>query len=242
MQLRWYSDGSIRWMRFLLTIYLENYYLALSQANYTGGFPRAGFFPTSTSNLNNIAFGVDVKDPFVPKFPVLNGVNIYDPGQYALGYASNEKDGIFERDAVGDISLNKQYSLGSHSSSIEVGFKGWDARKTQLFDRENFATNSQPMTDFLSNFKDNNYYFRNFTYGPVTNFSKVLATLQPGGTSPNLIYNLQNDFDISERIWAGYAMNTINLGNLRLQAGVRVESTADSLRANNVVLDPGGNL
>src|SRR5713101_2958045 len=142
MQLRWYSDGIIRWMRFLLTIYLENYYLALSQANYTGGFPRAGFFPTSTSNLNNIAFGVDVKDPFVPKFPVLNGVNIYDPGQYALGYASTEKDGIFERDAVGDISLNKQYSVGSHSSSIEVGFKGWDARKTQVFDRENFTTNS----------------------------------------------------------------------------------------------------
>src|SRR6266851_874576 len=164
------------------------YELALSQANYTGGFPRAGFFPTSTSNLNNIAFGVDVKDPFVPKFPVLNGVNIYDPGQYALGYASTEKDGIFERDAVGDISLNKQYSVGSHSSSIEVGFKGWDARKTQVFDRENFTTSSQPMTGFLGNFKDNNYYFGNFIYGPVTNFGKVLAALQPGGTSPNLIY------------------------------------------------------
>src|ERR1700682_4119725 len=27
MQLRWYSDGSIRWMRFLLTRYLENDYL-----------------------------------------------------------------------------------------------------------------------------------------------------------------------------------------------------------------------
>ncbi len=93
------------------------------------------------------------------------------------------------------------------------------------------------MTGFLGNFKDNNYYFGNFIYGPVTNFGKVLAALQPGGTSPNLIYNLQNGFDISERIWAGYAMNTISLGNLRLQAGVRVESTADSLRANNVVLD-----
>jgi TonB-dependent receptor len=221
---------------------LITYELALSQANYTGGFPRAGFFPTSSSNLNNIAFGVDVKDPFVPKFPVLNGVNIYDPTQYEVGYANTEKDGIFERDAVGDISLNKQYSVGSHSSSIEVGFKGWDARKTQLFDRENFnSAGGQPMTDFLSNFKDNNYYFRNFTYGPVTNFGKVLAALQPGGTSPNLIYNLQNDFDMSERIWAGYAMNTISLGNLRLQAGVRVESTADSLRANNVVLDSGGN-
>src|SRR6266446_4949953 len=98
------------------------------------------------------------------------------------------------------------------------------------------------MTGFLGNFKDNNYYFGNFIYGPVTNFGKVLAALQPGGTSPNSIYNLQNDFDITERIWAGYAMNTISLGNLRLQAGVRIESTGDNLRANKVSLDSNGEL
>jgi TonB-dependent receptor len=218
--------------------FLLNYEVALSQANYTGGFPRAGFFPISTSNLNDIPMAVDVKDPFVPKFTALNGVNLYDPTQYAIGYSNTENDGIFERDAVGDIALTKQYSVGSHYSSIEVGFKGWDARKTQLLDRENFSPAGQPMTQFLSNFKDNNYYFGNYTYGPVTDFTKVLAALQPGGTSPNLPYNLQNDFDISERIWAGYAMNTISLGRLRLQAGVRIESTSDALRANNVTLDP----
>src|SRR6266446_3374989 len=32
MQLRWYSDGSIRWMRFLLTRYLENDYLVYAEA------------------------------------------------------------------------------------------------------------------------------------------------------------------------------------------------------------------
>jgi len=37
---------------------------------------------------------------------------------------------------VGDISIVKQYSVGSHFSSLEVGFKGWDANKTQRFDRE----------------------------------------------------------------------------------------------------------
>jgi TonB-dependent receptor len=217
------------------------YEVALSQANYTGGFPRASFDGPGASD-NSVAFGVDTKDPFVPKFPVLNGANIYDPSQYLLGSSNTENDGIFERDVVGDISLNKQYSVGSHSSSIEVGFKGWDARKTQVFDRENFITNSQPMTDFLSNFKDNNYYFKNYTFGPVIQFSKVLAALQPGGTTPNLPYNLQNAFDITERIWAGYAMNTISFGNLRVQAGVRVESTSDALRANNVTLDSNGDV
>jgi len=113
------------------------YEVALSQANYTGGFPRAGFNGPGSSD-NSVAFAVDTKDPFTPKFPVLNGVNLYDPSAYTLSYAQTENDGIFERDAVGAISLNKQYSLGLHSSSFEVGFKGWDARKTSLIDRENF--------------------------------------------------------------------------------------------------------
>jgi len=115
-----------------------------------------------------------------------------------------------------------------------VGFKGWDASKTSRFDRENFnAAGGQPMTQFLNNFQDDNYYFRNFTYGPVTSFSKVLAAVAAGGTTPNLIYNLRNAFDIGERIWAGYAMNTIEFGRLRLQAGVRIESTQDTVVATS---------
>jgi TonB-dependent receptor len=73
-----------------------------------------------------------------------------------------------------------------------------------------------------------------YTYGPVTEFSKILAAVQSGGTAPSTQYNLQNAFNIGERIWAGYAMNTISLGKLRLQTGVRIESTQDSLLANKI--------
>jgi TonB-dependent receptor len=223
---------------------LLNYEVALSEARYTGGFPRAGFSGPGSSD-NSVAFGVDTRNPFVPKLPVLNNVNIYDPTTYTLGYASTEKDSIFERDVVGDISLNKPYALASHYGSIEVGFKGWDARKTQRYDRENFnPVGTLLMSQFLNNFKDNNYYFRDYSYGPVTDFGKVLTAIQSGqlsGPSPNVTYNLQNAFDISERIWAGYVMNTISFGRLRLQAGVRIESTQDSLLANKLNIDSSGN-
>jgi TonB-dependent receptor len=209
---------------------LITYEVALSQAHYTGGFPRMGF-----SGPSNIPFAVDTTDPFVPKFQVLNGMNIYDLTQYSLGFGFTENNSIFERDVVGDISLNKQYSIGSHYSSFEVGFKGWDAAKTQRFDREFYnSAGGQIASNFLSNFTDNHYYYGNYTYGPVTSFSKILAAVQSGGTSPDVQNNLQNAFDIGERIWAGYAMNTISFGRLRLQAGVRIESTRDALRANNV--------
>jgi TonB-dependent receptor len=217
---------------------LITYELALSQAHYTGGYDFGGFAGPGSDN-NSVAFGVDTKDPFVPKFPVLNGVNIYDPTQYHMTFADAEKDSIFERDVVGDISLNKQYSVGSHYSSFEVGFKGWDAAKTSRYDRENFnGAFGHPMTEFLSSFRDNNYYFKNFTYGPVTDFKKILAALQVNGTFPNSVYNLRNSYNIGERIWAGYVMNTISLGRLRLQTGVRIESTKDSLLANQLNFDP----
>jgi TonB-dependent receptor len=210
------------------------YEVALSQAHYTGGFPRMGFDGPGSSD-NSVAFGVDTKNPSTPKFQVLNGVNLYDPALYSLGFGFTENNSIFERDVVGDISLNKQYSVGSHYSSFEVGVKGWDAQKTQRYDREFYnAAGGQPMTQFLSDFKDNRYYMGVYTYGPVPRFSQVLAAVQSGGTSPDLQNNLQNAFNIGERIWAGYAMNTISLGKLRLQAGIRIESTQDTLLANKL--------
>jgi TonB-dependent receptor len=215
---------------------LISYEVALSEAHYTGGFPRMGFTNGPGSSDNGVAFAVDTKDPFVPKFQVLNGVNIYDLSLYHLGFGFNENNSIFERDVVGDIALNKQYSIGSHYSSFEVGFKGWDAGKTQRYDREFYNTANQTASDFLSTFKDNNFYFGNYIYGPVTDFKKVLAAVQAAGTNPDVQNNLQNSFDIGERIWAGYAMNTISFGKLRLQAGVRIESTHDSLLANSLDL------
>lgn len=138
--------------RHALRTTLINYEIALSQAHYTGGFPRAGFDGPGASD-NSVAFGVDTRNPFIPKFPVLNGVNVYDPTQYTLGFASTENDSIFERDVVGDISLNKQYSVGGHFSSFELGFKGWDAHKSSRFDREDYnAAAGQPMIQFLGNF------------------------------------------------------------------------------------------
>lgn len=231
-----------------------NYEVALSQANFTGGYPRASFNGPGSSD-NSVAFGVNTADPFVPKFPVLNGANIYDPTQYTLSDLRLANETTFERDVVGDIDLNKQYRVGSNPSSFEIGFKGWDARKTQLYNDQEFSPTAGTMDQFLSSFHDSNYYFNQYQYGPVTQFTKVLAFYNsnpsafPGAfttaggqtTSQDLIGNFSNDFDISERIWAGYALNTISLGNFRVQAGVRIESTDDVLRANNITLDSSGN-
>src|SRR5437764_4351022 len=144
------------------------YEAAIGESNFTGGFSSASFDGPGASD-SSVAFGVDTKNPFTPKFPVLNGVNIYDPTLYAMSGAKTENDGIFERDVVGDISLARQYSVAGHSSTVEVGFKGWDARKTSLVDSEIFnGANGQPLSNFLSNYVDHNYYFGQYKYGPTS--------------------------------------------------------------------------
>jgi TonB-dependent receptor len=216
------------------------YELALSEASYTGGFSAADLAgPGLFDGSDSVAFGVDTTHPFTPKFPVLNGVNIYDPTTYFLTDAETERDSILERDIVGDISLSRAYSLAGHSSTFEVGFKGWNARKSSLTDRQIFnGANGQPMTDFLSSFRDTNYYFGQYTYGPVTSFNKIRAAIAPAGTTFDVANNFSNTFDINERIWAGYVMDTINFGNFRVQGGIRVESTQDDLHAFQLNFDP----
>ncbi len=224
---------------------LVTYEVALSQAKYEGGFPRASFDGPGASD-NTVAFGVDTTNPFIPKFPVLNGVNIYDPTQYTLSGLSNQNQSIFERDVVGDISLNKQYMAGSHSGGLEVGFKGWDARKSSIDNEYGFGANSSlPMSSFLSSYTDPNYYFGQFKFGPTTDYKKVLAYFNAnpgqfnGGYDP--VRSLPNNFNLSERIWAGYVMNTLSFGKFRLQTGVRIEATQDSMVGNVVTLDTSGN-
>lgn len=218
-----------------------NYEVALSQAKSTGGYPRASF-----NGPSGIAFGVNTADPFTPKFPVLNGVNIYDPAAYTLSGVSLQHDDTFERDVVGSADLTRDYSTGSHFGAVQVGVKVWDAHKDQIYDEQSFSpTGNLLMSQFLTPFSNSHYYMGNYTYGPVTSFTKILNFLNAnpgaftGGFDPTS--NYPNDFNVGERIYAGYAMNTISIGRLRLQTGVRVERTQDSLLGNVVTLDSSGN-
>jgi TonB-dependent receptor len=92
------------------------------------------------------------------------------------------------------------------------------------------------MTQFLNGFSSPNYYFGHYQYGPVTRFSEITNAL-PGllsqTNSPAITLDEEateftsygGDFDLTERISAAYAMNTIEFGRFRLQTGLRVEAT-----------------
>jgi len=105
----------------------------------------------------------------------------------------------------------------------------------------------------LARYTDPNYYFGNYgPYGPVNDYNKALAyfnqnpTAFTGGVVGSRSF--PNDFNVSERIYAGYVMNTIGFGKFRLQTGVRVEGTQDQFLGtafrssdNSISKVPGSN-
>jgi TonB-dependent receptor len=229
---------------------LLSYEVSGGQARYAGGFPRARFHGPGGNGLPGdkpIQFGLDTSNPNTPKFPVLDGTNIFDPTKYVLTEVWFNQKPTSEQDFTGAISLTHVYTVGTRVGVIEAGFKLRDAQKSQrdseLFYSFNGAAN---MSQFLGTFTNPNYYFGAYKIGPTTDWSKVLAFFN----SNRGLFSHQvdrehhtadpNNFDTSERVYAGYVMNTITLGRVRLQGGLRFESTKASFVGTQANFDSSG--
>jgi TonB-dependent receptor len=124
----------------------------------------------------------------------------------------------------------KRYHLGSHLSTIEIGGKFRNAHKfddsyTPVYD----PNGSVPMTDFIGPFTNNDYYSGHYQFGQTTSWSKVINylngnqsafTLQPGTVGQN-----PGNFDLVEKVSAGYVMDTIDFSRIRIVGGLRIEGT-----------------
>jgi TonB-dependent receptor len=201
------------------------------------GYSDAYFGPSSPSNpLNNVQYGIDVKNPLIPVMRVQNGVNIYDSNHLFLNKINRQYTYSPEVDLGFGASLLTPYTLGGHSSTFEFGGRFRNEHKFENQDTRNFyptAANPEDPTlaqaNFLSAFSDPNYYGGHYgPYGPGVNFNKVNAftAVADGGTSGGDI--LGNSFNQREKVSAGYLMNTINFNKFRFIVGVRIEGTNEN--------------
>jgi outer membrane receptor protein involved in Fe transport len=83
------------------------------------------------------------------------------------------------------------------------------------------------MTQFPDDFTNPSYYDRHSTLGPFADGNDATSYLNhnPSQFSFSSTIGGNNNFDLIERISAGYAMNTVDLGRVRLVAGIRFEDT-----------------
>ncbi|MDP9159369.1 MAG: TonB-dependent receptor [Acidobacteriota bacterium] len=234
-----------------LTSTLISYEFAVSRAHNIGGQDFATTkFNGGQISQTGVQFGLDTSNPYEPKFPVQNGVNIFDPTQYFLSsyvvphYASTQLN--FQ----GAASAARRYSTHEHYGTFEVGLKIRNAHKTQnendrVYDQ---LTINIPLSDVLGTFTNSTYYDKAYKFGPLSDYGKInqiaLGNLSSLGydQAASISGNAPSDFDANERVYAGYAMNTIAFGKLSLQTGVRIEATDATYRAGGIFTDTSGNL
>jgi TonB-dependent receptor len=190
---------------------------------------------------------IPASDPNLPQF----SASCFTPGPTNVEDIANYKLTSWNPASVGEsaqtnwqgaASAGHLYHAGEKAGSIEFGGKYRHAHKYN----DSYTTTytvakgvTVPIAQFAGTFVDPEYYEKNYPW-PSQNvdFERIQSYVQSqpsqfvvtGGPGVN-----KSDFDLTERVGAGYVMNTIDLSSAaRLIAGVRIEAThVSTLSFNN---------
>src|SRR5438046_3391888 len=130
-------------------------------------------------------------------------------------------------------AMAKRFRLASHLATIEVGGKFRNAHKFANTFTDNFFTTgscaSIPIVGFPNSFSNSDYYQGAYKLGPNPAFNGVYnafkADLAANAANYSLAHDVSSQFDLIEKVSAGYLMNTLDFSKVRLVAGVRFEDT-----------------
>jgi TonB-dependent receptor len=190
-------------------------------------------------------------DPYRPQFdPACTaiGSSTFDPTQYKIKEFDTSSGPTDQINLQGSASYAQNYKWGSHDGTFQFGAKIRNSHNYQNAVSPVWDPNDDFfMNQFLSGFKNNNYYDGTYNFGPVTSYSKL----------NNFFLNNPNDFtlDVSDThlgsdpanysldqiVTAGYFMNTLNFGRWRQQTGIRLEATQLNILGYTVTNDANGN-
>jgi TonB-dependent receptor len=227
-----------------LTSTLINYDFAVSRSHQYGGFPTTRF----GTGPSNVQFNIDTTDPYRPKFVVQNGVNIFDPTQYFMTQQQFINSHTAGLNLQGSASVARRYTAGSHLGTFEMGFLVRNSDKTNLVQDPYYDApdSTFALSQVLGTFTNPNYYDKSYQLGPMSNYDKIVKLINSNFSS--FAFNLSDthlnddgaNYSGTERIYAGYLMNSISFGKSRFQTGVRFEATKESYNANQVNVNPDG--
>ena len=148
--------------------------------------------------------------------------------------------------ANGSYGFN--YHLGTHASILEFGAQIRNEHKGQDAYSPEYDSNLGTLaTSYLGTFTNPHFYGGTYPMNQVTNFTAITGDLaaNPGNFSLDEgTTHLQTDpanYNLQERVTAGYIMNTLELGRFHLQTGLRIEATSTSTTGYLVVNDADGN-
>jgi TonB-dependent receptor len=178
---------------------------------------------------------------------VFPGSPIFDPTQYSMTEFDTSSGPTDQVSLQGSATYGKNYKWGSRDGTLQFGAKIRNSHNYQNAVSPVWDPNGNfLMSQFLSGFKNSNYYNGSYSMGPVTSYSKL----------NNFFINNPDDFvldvsdthlgsdpanyNLTERVTAGYIMNTLRWGRWSLQTGVRLEATQLYIQGFQVLTIPTG--
>ncbi|MGD0547316.1 MAG: TonB-dependent receptor, partial [Terracidiphilus sp.] len=179
------------------------------------------------------------------------GSPVYDPTQWSLTELDLTSGQTMQINLQGSASYAFNYRLGKHFSTLEIGAKVRNQHKGQdayspVYDNENDGI---LMSQFLNPLTNSNFYDNSYKLGPLTDWGSIVAYAN-SGTGASMIGPLDIDathvgsdasnFNLEQRITAGYVMNTTQFAKLHLQAGVRFEQTDIKTTGYQVITNSDG--
>ena len=229
---------------------LFNWQFAVGRArmlNPIGGGESHTLFLSNLPQSNCQYLNSTTKDPNLPVFSSACFSEAYDPTTLQLNQIQDSAHGkAAQLNLEGTLTVAKSFHIGSRPNTFASGFYIRNAHK---FD-DSYEIDWCPInpgaapfaTQFLNGFHNSHYYNGSYPYGPGVSWEKVQSyfkanqgaftnneTLCPQtAPAPFLFGGNNNNFDLVERVTAGYVMDTIDFSRLRIVGGLRIEGTQDT--------------
>ena len=227
------------------------YQIAIAHSRFGGaaGNPGAEFKVAKHSTVGNDCEYTPGPSQYRPQYSCdVAGNAILDPTQYRLDTIDLTFGQATQLNLQASAAMGINYHLGSHFSTIEFGGQFRNEHKGQdAYSPEYDSNEGTSMSNYLGSFTNNHFYGGSYRLGPVTSFEAITSDLANNPSNFTLdegTTHLQSDaanYNLQERVSAGYIMNTIQFGRFHLQTGLRIEATNTLNTGYLVVNDADGN-
>jgi TonB-dependent receptor len=219
------------------------------QLNYAGTRSSSADYRTSDFEFDGPSFRYDGSNRNYPRFSLVNAAGASDvvtPANFAMTKYSISEGTTAANEKGGQIDAALHYGIGDHGATLKIGAKYRDEDRDNVnFNTSYGATGNVLLSAHLGTWSDPNYYkdlASGFSMGPEAAHSSLTAfeNANPGlfrATTKPVSDSLQN-FTGGEKVVAAFAMQTLDVGALRINTGLRLENTAVNF-SGNVATTPG---
>jgi TonB-dependent receptor len=221
-------------------------------ANYGGTRSSSADYHTNSFEYDGLGFTYNGANRNTPTYSYLSSADASAataPSNYKLTKYSANGGTTSGDDLGGQLDALFRYALGSNASQFKVGVKYRDESRDNVNFNRGYSAIGTPvmLASLVGSYSDPNFYnalARGFVMGPEADHSKVTAFEYANASlfkeTTNPISDSLNNFSGGEKVASAYAMNTADIGALRINTGLRVEQTSVNFSGNAATTPASG--